>query len=146
MLYIGKAVHAVTGDVLEWKIDASNATTAGIKLREIVMESYPMICLLFNTWVEPAEDQPEDARTYAVFCYDHATGMRQNNYPDTWEDAVDFADAMSNFYDEVEICYGWPGHWQHVDKDDVGLKLWCKYHEQPFYDNETFSYIPAEKL
>ena len=124
MLYIGKIRDPFFLDEIDTvKIDATNYLTAKEQLQRYVMEKMPLFCTIADTWVELADDQPDDVKTYAVFCRDTKTGRAQNNYPDTLKDATDLADVMSRFYDDVEICYGWPGHWAPVFRDEEGVKI-----------------------
>lgn len=130
MLWIGKAKDPFLGETFTWKIDAGNALDAQRHFEDVLRRHNPFFAAVADAWVEPADDQPEDVKTFAVFCYDHGTGRCQNNYPDTYDEAKDLADVMSNFYDDVEICYGWPGHWQHYDQDDVGMRLYAQYYTE----------------
>lgn len=130
MLWIGKAKDPFTGEIFEWKINATNYMTAHDVFKDVLVHHNPFFANVAEEWIEPADDQPEDCKTFAVFCYDHATGRTQANYPDTYEDAVDLVDNCSHFYDDVEICYGWEGHWTHYDQDDVGCRLYASYYSR----------------
>lgn len=135
MLWIGKVKDVFTGEVDTWKIHAGSALDANAVFDRMLIEEKPFLYTVCDHWVEPADEQSDEDKTFAVFCYDHRTGMAQNNYPDTWEEAAELADVMSNFYDDVEICYGWPGHWQHVDTEDpedpdVGHRLFYEYYQE----------------
>ena len=132
MLFLGKVKDAFTGEVDTWKIDACSGADAQSVFIRMLIEKKPFHYAVCDHWVEPADEQSDEDKTFAVFCYDHRTGMAQNNYPDTWEEAAELADAMSNFYDDVEICYGWPGHWQHADQEDteVGSRLYSYYYQE----------------
>lgn len=124
MLYIGKIRDPFFQDEIDTvKIDAGNYLDAKDQLRRYVLEKLPLFSEIAETWVEIADDQPDDVKTYAVFCRDTKTGRQQANYPDTLQDAIDLADVMSRFYDDVEINYGWPGHWRPVFRDVEGVKI-----------------------
>lgn len=135
MLFLGKVKDVFTGEVDTWKIDAGSAVDAKSVFDRILLEEKPFAYAVCDHWVEPADEQSDEDKTFVVFCYDHRTGMAQNNYPDTWDEAKDLANVMSDFYDDVEICYGWPGHWQHVDTEDpedpdVGRRLFYEYYQE----------------
>ena len=124
MLYIGKIRDPFFQDEIDTvKIDAGNYLDAKDQLRRYVLEKLPLFSEIAETWVELADDQPDDVKTYAVFCRDTKTGRVQANYPDTLQDAIDLADVMSRFYDDVEINHGWPGHWRPVFTEVEGVKI-----------------------
>lgn len=59
-------------------------------------------------------DEPE--RKYLITAAKNEFGScYQNNYASTWKEACDCSNYMSEYYDFVEILYGYPGHWESVE-------------------------------
>lgn len=62
----------------------------------------------------PIFDEPE--REYLITAAKNEFGgCYQNNYASTWKEACDCSNYMSEYYDFVEILYGYPGHWERVE-------------------------------
>lgn len=127
MLYIGKAKDPFTEEVLQYKLSAANAHDAQIRLYDAMLKDNPFRCYAtFEFWAEPAG---EDDKTFAVFCRNAAhPEINREYYPDSFEEATGISDAMSAFYDDIEICFGWEGCWTHYDQDDVGMRLYSQFY------------------
>lgn len=80
-----------------------------------------VICLGKNHFVYvafvdcyPVFDEPE--REYLITAAKNEFGGGfQNNYASTWKEACDCSNYMSEYYEFVEILYGYPGHWESVE-------------------------------
>lgn len=128
MLWIGKAKDPLTKEVFTWKLDAGSAKSAMDVFHSTIITDNPFFAACAELWVEPAD---ENDKTFAVFCRNAAhPELNRTYYPDSSREARDISDAMSAFYDDVEICYGWVGDWVHYDYDDVGMRLYSQFYER----------------
>lgn len=133
MLWIAKAKDPFTGEIFDWKIDAPGYFEAKDKFSDIMSTRNPFFAAAAETWIEPADEQPADVKCYMI------TGANQHghqtNYADTWAEACECSDLMADFYEFVEIAYGWPGHWKPIDEieedsRDVGKRLAASYYKE----------------
>lgn len=128
MLWIGNAKDPFTGQVFTWKLDAGSAKSAMDVFLSTIITHNPFFAACAELWVKPAD---ENDKTFAVFCRNAAhPELNRNYYPDSFKEATDISDAMSAFYDDVEICFGWEGSWTHYDMDDVGMRLYSQYYTE----------------
>lgn len=128
MLWIGKAKDPFLKSTCTWKLEAGSAKDAMDVFLGTVINHNPFFAACADLWVEPAT---EDDKTFAVFCRNAAhPETNRTYYPDSFEEAADISDAMSAFYDDIEICFGWEGSWTHYDQDDVGMRLYAQYYTE----------------
>lgn len=55
----------------------------------------------------------DKSKCYMVVC-GHTPYLEQVNYFDTFEEAREWAEGVMDEYADIEISYGWPGHWKDV--------------------------------
>ena len=117
MRWIAKAACLVDDVVLEWEFDAPDGYTAETEAYQWARNS--SVADSGSVYVVPSDDQPDEEKCYLVqgcsqrFCV-------QKEYCDTLEDAIEQAGELGNYYEFVEVLYGWPGHWELLNWE--GLK------------------------
>lgn len=111
MRWIAKADCLVEDVVLEWEFDAPDGLTAEQEAYRRARES--SVADSGSVYVVPSENQPDGEKCYMVSgCGKFGS---QYYYADTLEEAREVYDDMRNYYELVEIAYGWPGHWEDVE-------------------------------
>lgn len=113
MKWIVKADSLVDDNIIEWEIDAPSGAEAEWIGMDLASKS--SVADSSSVWIVPADDQPDEDKCFLVSACSQRFGM-QNNYCDTLEEAKEIAAYMGNYYEFVEISYGWPGHWVTVEE------------------------------
>ena len=110
MKWIARADCLVDDVVLQTEFDAPDTATAeGVAYQWARNSS---VADSGSVYVVPSDNQPDEEKCYMVQSFSRFGTNKF--YCDTLEDAQDAAADMGNYAEFVEICYGWPGHWEEV--------------------------------
>ena len=111
MKWIVKADSLVDDNIIEWVVMAENGADAEFIGYQLARKS--SVADSGSVWIVPADDQPDEDKCYLVQAFSYRFGA-QKNYADTLEEAHEIRDDLCAYYEDVEILYGWPGHWEEV--------------------------------